>query len=101
MDLTVDPSVVAGASYHTMELVANTSAIRGTNPYGTYFQLIASNYPVINAGTQTITFYIDFGAGLIKPGDPITQLQFVYNSNATTGTGNIYVDNMRLIQNCP
>ncbi len=101
MDLTVDPSVTAGSTYHTMVLVANTSAVRGTNPYGTYFQPITSNDPIINPGTQTITFYIDFAAGLIKPGDPLTQLQFVYNNNATTGTGNIYVDNMRLIQNCP
>ena len=108
MDLTVDPSVLAGASYHQLLLVADTSSVRGSNPYGTFFQSITGSSPNLVAGSQSVTFNIDFSQGLILPADPLTKLTLVYNNNAAgntggteNGTGNIYVDNIQLIQKCP
>jgi hypothetical protein len=102
MDVTVDPSVVNGAGYHTLLFVADDGASNK------YFQAISGDFPTINAGSQSVVWNINFSAGTINPNEGMTKWTFVYNNNATgnsngipNGTGNIYMDNLRLVPNCP
>lgn len=97
MDLTVDPSVVAGEAYSQFDVVADSSSA------GKYFQLIASVDPNLVAGSQSVTWVINFGAGTLLPTDPLSKLTFIYNRStpsAGQAIGNIYVDNIRLVS-CP
>ncbi len=102
MDVTVDPSVVNDAGYHTLLFVADDG------PSSKYFQAISGDYPTINAGSQSVVWNIKFSAGTILPTEGMTKWTFVYNNSATgnsngipNGTGNIYMDNLRLVPNCP
>lgn len=101
MDITVDPSVVAGNTYSFMNLVGYSTST------GVYFTPISSDAPNVTAGTQTITWNINFSAGVINPAAPMDRLYIIYNRstpNAGQGIGNIYIDNMRLVYNadhCP
>jgi hypothetical protein len=99
MDVTVDPTVVAGASYSEFNLIAsnNTTA---------YFSPISSNTPTLFAGSQSVTWNIAFApqVGTMPPTSTLYELYFIYNRStpgAGQAIGNIYVDNIRLIQNCP
>ncbi len=94
MDLTVDASVVAGATYTQFLVVADSASA------GKYFQTITSNAPSLIAGSQTAVWIIDFAVGGMPPTAALSKLTFIYNNNATGGTGNIYVDNIRLVT-CP
>jgi hypothetical protein len=94
MDATVDPSVVAGAGYHQMLLMADASGA------GKYFVSISSTVPNLNAGLQTLTWNLDFPSSIL-PTDSLTAIYFVYNNNSTNGTGHFYADNLRLVPNCP
>ncbi len=98
MDLTVDPSVVAGASYGYFQFVADSDAAN------LYFRSITNSNPSLSAGTQTITWNINYSAGPLVPTDTINKLTFIYNRStpsAGQGIGNIFIDNLQLHQNCP
>ena len=99
LDVTVDPSVVAGASYSEFTLI-------GSNNTTAYFSPISTNTPPLVAGSQSVTWNIAFAptVGTIQPTDSLYELYFVHNRSSPgpgQGIGNIYVDNIRLIQNCP
>jgi len=94
MDVTVDPSVVAGAGYHTLLFVVDSSSA------GKYFTFITNDTNTLNAGFQTLSWKINFSAGTMPPSAQLSKITFIYNNNATGGTGNIYVDNIRLVT-CP
>jgi hypothetical protein len=100
MDVTVDPTVVAGASYGQFDLIGNA------NVAGKYFSTFTSNAPNLLAGSQSVTWNIDFSVagGTLQPTDSLYSIYFIYNRSTPStgqGIGNIYVDNIRLIQNCP
>ncbi len=91
VDVTVDASVVAGAGYSQFLLVADSSS--------KYFQSISGDVPILVAGTQTLTWNLDFTKGTLLPTDAITKLTFIYNRGtpaAGQGVGHLYVDNIRL-----
>lgn len=100
MDVTVDPSVVAGASYGQFDLIGNA------NVTGKYFSPFASNAPNLLAGSQSVTWNLDFSVagGTLLPTDSLYSVYFIYNRSTPStgqGIGNIYVDNIQLIQTCP
>jgi hypothetical protein len=39
------------------------------------------------------------GADMV-PEFPVSRLYFLFNNNSTSGTGNLYIDNVRLVYNC-
>jgi hypothetical protein len=94
MDLTVDPSVVAGAGYSQFDFVVDS------NSAGEYFQTISLVDPNLVAGSQSVTWNIDFAAENMPPTAALSKITFIYNNNATNPIGNIYVDNIRLVT-CP
>jgi hypothetical protein len=101
MDVTVDPSVVAGANWSSLQFVADSASA------GLYFRTITNTSPKLSAGSQTLTWFInwtDSPTPYLQPTDTISKLTFIYNrSNPSPGQGigNIYIDNVQLIQNCP
>lgn len=115
IDMTVDRSVVAGATYSNFALVGSTGngsalvTIGGvTKVVSQYYSVMSSNSPVVVAGTQSVTLDIDLtnSGSTIPPsqGTNINMLYFVYSRSAPSGsqgTGNIYLGDIRLTQNCP
>ncbi len=89
-DVYIDPSVIAGATYHSLNLYAKASS-------GNY-QSLCSNQPSITSGQQSITWVIDS----IPSGATLTVIFLILNANTTNGSGNIYLDNLRLVyKECP
>ena len=116
IDMTVDQSVVAGASYSNFTLIGSTGKAAMTIINGSvttispsqYYSTMSTNSPVIVAGTQSVTLDVD----LTNPSStiPVTDenninlLYFVYSRSAPSGsqgTGNIYIGDIRLTQSCP
>ncbi len=97
-DVYIDASVIQGAGYQQLQLWADSSATNN------YYQPIClpKNQPNITAGQQALTWVIDFTAGKITPGSQLSDIYFILNANTTNGTGNIYIDDMRLAYKvCP
>jgi len=96
--LTVDPNVVAGASYGQFLLFADS----GT----TYYKKISSTMPALVAGAQALTYNLDFPiqddlSACFPSTSPVSKIFFIYNRAAPSagqGTGHIYMDDMRLIE---
>jgi GH18 family chitinase len=96
MDVNVAASVVAGAGYSQLLLRADCA----TCGAGLWYQPISADQPNLVAGQQTVTWALDFSAGTLPAGAAISNLTLIYNNNASTATGAIYVDNVRLIGPC-
>jgi hypothetical protein len=101
IDVTVDPSVVAGASWSYLNLAAYSTSSN------IYFGTITYDAPTVTAGTQTITWNLwnfNLTSGALLPTDKLDRIYFNYNRSTPgpgQGIGNMYFDNMRLIQTCP
>ena len=104
VDMYVDPSVVAGSTYKSFGLIGANSSV------GPYYSPMVSNAPTILAGYQSVTFDINVLASGNELSQGVTEsylfneLIFVINRSAPSGsqgTGNIYVSDVRLTQNCP
>lgn len=98
MDMYVDASVLTGTTYNQMFLEASTGGTPGSG-----WQYITSNHPSLVAGANSVTFTIDWTAssGTITAASPLDMLVIVLQTGGTSGTGNVYVDNVRLTQSCP
>ncbi len=97
-DVYIDASVIQGAGYQQLQLWADSPASNN------YYQPIClpKNQPNIASGQQALTWVIDFTAGKIPPGSQLSDIYFILNANTTNGTGNIYIDDMRLAYKvCP
>jgi hypothetical protein len=92
MDIFVDASILAGTTSNQLFLEASTG--------GGGWKYINANNPVLVAGQQTVTFNLDW-TGVIAATDPLDQLVIVLQTGGQSGVGNVYVDNIRLIQSCP
>ncbi len=94
LDIYADASLSTGSTYHQLALFADTS--------GKSYQSLVSALPSVNSGSNTVTLHLNFGAGSILPADTLTTLYFIYNSDTTVGTGNFYIDDIRLVRSpCP
>ena len=91
MDMTVDASVLVGTTYNQMYLEGST----GGGPW-TY---MSSNHPSLSAGLNHVSFTLDWTQGL-NATDPLDQLVIVLQTGGTSGTGNVYLDNVQ-VNNCP
>jgi hypothetical protein len=87
MDIYVDSSLVSG-SYNQLSLVENSAA-------GGYWSSITDNADIV-AGQQSVTFNIDWALGSVTGTTPMGKLLLVWNTNGT-GTGNLSIDNIRLV----
>ncbi len=100
-DIYIDPTVLAGASYSQLMLLADSPV--------TFYQPICSSQPAITSGQQSVTWGINLGAGgILKAANGVvsstylTKLYLIINANTTKGTGNVYLDNLRLVYTaCP
>lgn len=92
MDMYVDASVLAGTTYNQMFLEAST----GGGPW----KYIGLNQPSLVAGANSVTFNLDW-TGAIAATNPLDMMVLVLQTGGTSGTGNIYVDNVHLTQSCP
>jgi hypothetical protein len=93
-DCYIDASVIEGASYHQLQLWADSNSL--------YYQPICSRQPDITAGQQAVTWTIDFKAGAIPVDSPLKDIFLILNADTTNGTGHIYINNMRLVYKvCP
>jgi len=91
LDVYVDASLIStGSTYHQLTLLADSAAV-GQQPL--------SNYPTINAGANTVTLNVTFAGASFGSSTPLTKLWFVFNTDST-GTGSLYVDNLRLVRTC-
>ena len=88
MDVTADANLVTG-TYNQFSLVGQSYA------NSKYWSPLTANVSVV-AGSQSITFTLDWSLGNILPTDVIDNIVMVWNSNGA-GTGNFYVDNIRLL----
>ena len=88
-DLYADASMIAGSSYTKMLLYGDTATSGGQ---------ISSNAPTLITGQQTLVWALDS----LPTGGPVTDIYFIYNADPTVGTGNFYLDNVRLANmTCP
>lgn len=94
MDVYVDAALLAGSTYNVIHLKADCGACT------IYEQDISADAPSLVAGSQTLTFNLNYGAGTIPPGSPLSRLIPVLNRNASPGTGTLYIDNIRLANPC-
>jgi hypothetical protein len=88
MDVTADANLVTG-TYNQFSLVGQSYAT------SKYWSPLTANMSVV-AGSQSVTFTLDWSLGNILPTDVVDNLILVWNSNGA-GTGNFYVDNIRLL----
>lgn len=102
INMTVDQSVVAGATYSNLVIIGSTGAP------GQYYSTMSTNTPIIVSGFQSVTMDIDLNnaSSEVPPTQDtlINMLYFAYSRSAPTGsqgTGNIYVGDIILNQNCP
>jgi hypothetical protein len=94
MDMYVDASVLSGTTYNKLYLDASTGG-------GTWQRISASN-PMLSVGANSVTFNIDFTQGTVLPTNPLDMFVVTFQSdNSITNTGNIYLDNVQLVQTCP
>ena len=92
LDVYVPASLLAGTTYNNLYLFASSAAV-GENS-------ISADGPSLVAGwNKNLTFNIDFTQGSITPGSALIELFFIFSSSGTN-TGTLYVDNIRLVQNC-
>jgi hypothetical protein len=89
MDLTADASLCTGGTYYQLQMVGQSSS------NGKYWAPITVPTS-ITAGSQSVTFAIDWTQGNMTPADLISNIVFVWNTDGT-GTGNMYFDNVRLV----
>ena len=95
MDVTADPGVVNGA-FNQFQWVAQASSV-------SKWWAPITGVMDITAGTHSVTFNVDWTQGNMLPTDVMSNLVLVWNTGGT-GTGNFYIDNIRLISadsNCP
>jgi len=92
VDVNVDSALITGQSFHSMVLVGDSSANT------IYSQNLSSDTPTLVAGQQTLTFNLNY-PGTLTSVMPISTLYFIYNAQ-TAAIGNIYVDNIRLVNAC-
>lgn len=90
MDVTADAALVTGNT-NQFELVGQSYA--GSNPKW-WSPLTA--YVNVVGGSQSVTFALNLGLGNILPTDVIDNIVLVWNTNGA-GTGNFYIDNIRLL----
>ncbi len=92
VDVYVDSTIPAGTTYCQLTLAADTTG----GPYGSS---ICPNAPTLVPGQQTVAIPINFSAGTIPVGSPLSGLYFILNCGGTTpaNAGNIYIDNVRLV----
>jgi hypothetical protein len=88
MDVTADATLVTG-SYNQFSLVGQSAAS------AKWWSPLTSNVSVV-AGSQSITFTLDWTLGNILPTEVIDDVVLVWNTGGS-GTGNFYIDNIRLI----
>ena len=87
--------MVAGTGYDQLLVVADSSGA------GKYFQLIATSDPNLVSGAQSVTWAINLAtAGGMPPTAALSKLTFINNSSSSTNTGNIYINDIKLIM-CP
>ena len=88
MDVTADAALVTGST-NQFELVGQSYAnSKWWSPLTAYVNVVG--------GSQSITFALNLGLGNILPTDVIDNLVLVWNTNGA-GTGNFYIDNIRLL----
>ena len=91
MDMTVDASVLAGTGWNQMYLEGSTG--------GGAWTYMSSNHPALSTGLNHVTFNLDWTQGLVAT-DPLDMLVIVLQTGTTSGTGNVYLDNVQ-VNNCP
>jgi len=96
MDIYVDSGLI-GSSYNNLLLLGDSG------PSSIYFSGLSSTTPTLVAGMNSVTFTINYqppggGAATLTSAMPITKLNFVYNTSATSGTGSFYIDNIQLLR---
>ena len=93
LDINMDPCL-NGGSYSQLFLYADAYPV-------TTYQPISYDHPNLSIGqNNNVTFNINFAAGGIPPGTPLTKLNFIYNNDSPCGFGPFYVDNIRIVRNC-
>ena len=99
LDVTADASLLVGGTYHQLQLSADAGGS------GIYDYTISSSNPTLVAGSQSVTWTLDFPAPSpgnkgITPNMVLTGIHVVYNNDSfPNGVGNLYLDNFRLL--CP
>lgn len=88
MDVTVDASLATG-SFNQISWVAQSSAT------SKWWSPMTGNVNLVS-GSQSVTFNVDWSLGNILPTDVFDSLVLVWNTGGS-GTGNFYIDNLRLL----
>jgi hypothetical protein len=88
MDLTADASLCTGGTYYQLQMVGQSSS---NNKYWAPITIPTG----ITAGSQSVTFAIDWTQGNMLPADLFSNIVFVWNTDGT-GIGNMYFDNVRI-----
>jgi hypothetical protein len=87
MDVYIDPSLISGTT-NQFGLFESSSAS------GWWTQI--TDYTDVVAGAQSVTLTVDWAKGVFNSTSVMSNLILVWNTNGT-GTGNFYIDNVRLV----
>jgi len=95
LDLFVGPGLRTGANFSQLMLRADSAA------GGQYYQPISNDHPdLVDGLNKDLTYDIQWTTGLIDATMPISRVMFIYANNSTAGTGDLRVDNLRLVFGC-